>query len=121
MYRECNHLPNNNPVTGLEELENTSKQKIEKGANIRINFQTLSYFYISIAINKLILIRDDIFTSKCSYSKLAHNIYLVRNDLCIYIDILVSNVKNVFIPVVSSQSILSDQNMEASILDRNFC
>ena len=52
---------------------------------------------------------------------LGHNIYLVRNDLCIYIDTLVSNVKNVFIPVVSSQSILSDQNMEASILDRNFC
>ena len=28
-------------------------------------------------------------------------------------------MKNVFIPVVSTQSILSDQNMEASILDRH--
>ena len=32
---------------------------------------------------------------------------------------LARNIKTVFIPVLSSQSILSDPNMEASILDRH--
>ena len=65
------------------------------------------FYFKGIAANKIL--------------NLVHNIYLVGNDLCVYINGLVSNVKNVFIPVLSSRSILSDQNMEASILDRNFC
>ena len=52
---------------------------------------------------------------------LAHNIYLVKNDLYSCMNGLARNIKTVFIPVLSSQSIFSGQKVEASILDRHNC